>query len=125
MSSNLLINHLADHREAVPVLKEWLETEWADYYGPTGPGDAAQDLIAYSSREKLPIGLVAFSEGRLCGIAALKPDSAGRAGGIARDCPEHLWRHCCGHGITRSALPPSGWVDPKPPNHTPSACGSG
>ncbi|MGH9794559.1 MAG: GNAT family N-acetyltransferase [Candidatus Acidiferrales bacterium] len=71
------IAYLADHPEAVPVLKEWFETEWADYYGPTGPGDAEQDLIAYSSREKLPVGLVAFCEGRLCGIAALKPDSIG------------------------------------------------
>jgi GNAT superfamily N-acetyltransferase len=75
MGSNLRISHLADHPEVVPFLKEWFETAWADYYGPTGPGDAEQDLIAYSSREKLPVGLVAFCEGRLCGIAALKPDS--------------------------------------------------
>jgi GNAT superfamily N-acetyltransferase len=71
----LRISYLADHPEAVPVLKEWFQTEWADYYGPTGPGDAERDLIAYSSREKLPVGLVAFCEDRLCGIAALKPDS--------------------------------------------------
>jgi GNAT superfamily N-acetyltransferase len=75
VNSNLRISYLADHPEAVPVLKEWFETEWADYYGPAGPGDAENDLIAYSSREKLPIGLLAFCEGRLCGIAALKPDS--------------------------------------------------
>jgi GNAT superfamily N-acetyltransferase len=75
VGSNLRISYLADHPEAVPVLKEWFETEWPDYYGPTGPGDAERDLIAYSSRENLPVGLVAFCEGRLCGIAALKPHS--------------------------------------------------
>ena len=69
------ISYLADHPEALPVLKEWFKTEWAGYYGPTGPGDAGRDLIAYSSRERLPVGLVAFWQGRLCGIAALKPDS--------------------------------------------------
>ena len=75
MDTHLRISYLAEHPEAVPMLKQWFETEWTDYYGPAGPGDAEQDLIAYSSREKLPVGLVAFCEGQLCGIAALKPES--------------------------------------------------
>jgi GNAT superfamily N-acetyltransferase len=75
MRGHLRIRRLADHPEALPTLREWFESEWADYYGPTGPGDAEQDLIAYSSRERLPVGLVAFNDGQLCGIAALKPDS--------------------------------------------------
>lgn len=75
MGTHLRISHLADHPDAVPVLKQWFEIAWADYYGPAGPGNAAQDLLAYSSREKLPVGLVAFYAGQLCGIAALKPDS--------------------------------------------------
>jgi GNAT superfamily N-acetyltransferase len=75
MDTNVHISRLADHPDAVPVLKQWFEAAWADYYGPAGPGDAEQDLIAYSSREQLPVGLVAFCEGQLCGIAALKPES--------------------------------------------------
>jgi len=75
MDTHLRISYLADHSEAVPMLKQWFETEWIDYYGAAGPGDAEQDLIAYSSREKLPVALVAFCEGQLCGIAALKPES--------------------------------------------------
>jgi GNAT superfamily N-acetyltransferase len=59
MGTHLRISHLADHPDAVPVLKQWFEIAWADYY----------------SREKLPVGLVAFYAGQLCGIAALKPDS--------------------------------------------------
>lgn len=69
------IDYLADHPEALPILQVWFETEWPTYYGPGGSGNAEQDLVAYSSREKLPIGVVAHLEDRLCGIAALKPDS--------------------------------------------------
>jgi GNAT superfamily N-acetyltransferase len=75
MDTHLRISYLAEHPEAVPMLKQWFETEWIDYYGPAGPGDAEQDLLAYSGREKLPVALVAFCEGQLCGIAALKPES--------------------------------------------------
>jgi hypothetical protein len=75
VASQLRISLLADHPEVLPVLRKWLETEWADYYGPTGPGDAERDLTAFSSRERLPIGVVAFLGGELCGLAALKADS--------------------------------------------------
>lgn len=75
MSTRLRISNLADHPEAVPVIRTWFETEWAAYYGPGGPGDAGQDLLAYSSRGKLPVGLIAFYEEQLCGIAALKAHS--------------------------------------------------
>jgi GNAT superfamily N-acetyltransferase len=69
------IEYLADHPEALPVLRRWFETEWATYYGPGGPGSAKQDLTAYSSRGQLPICVVAYLGERLCGIAALTPDS--------------------------------------------------
>lgn len=73
--STLRIGLLADHPEALPALKELFETEWADYYGPGGPGDAEADLRAYSGREGLPVGLVAWHEGELCGLVALKRES--------------------------------------------------
>jgi GNAT superfamily N-acetyltransferase len=76
-ATDLRIGYLADYPEVLPVLRHWFETEWAGYYGPAGPGDAAQDLVAYSSRETLPVGLVAFSGGQVCGVAALKRDSLG------------------------------------------------
>ena len=75
MSTRLCIAHLADHPEAIPVLRRWFEMEWAAYYGPGGPGDAEQDLVAYSSRRKLPVGLIAFYDDQLGGIAALKAHS--------------------------------------------------
>jgi GNAT superfamily N-acetyltransferase len=75
MSTRLRIANLADHPEVIPVVRTWFEREWAAYYGPGGPGDAEQDLLAYSSRETLPVGLIAFYDDQLCGIAALKAHS--------------------------------------------------
>ena len=40
-----------------------------------GPGNAHQNLVAYSNRGKLPVGLVAFLGSEPCGVAALKADS--------------------------------------------------
>ena len=75
MSISLRISNLADHPEAIPGIRRWFEIEWAAYYGPGGPGDAEQDLLAYSSHEKVPVGLIAFQDDQLCGIAALKAQS--------------------------------------------------
>jgi GNAT superfamily N-acetyltransferase len=73
--ASVRIDYLADHPAAVPLLRQWFETEWTAYYGPSGPGDAEQDVLAYSSRDTLPIGLVAFDDNQLCGIAVLRADS--------------------------------------------------
>jgi GNAT superfamily N-acetyltransferase len=75
MNKKVTIARLAEHPEAIPVLKQWFESEWKSYYGPTGPGNAERDLLAYSSRDRLPIGIVAYLDGELCGFAALKPQS--------------------------------------------------
>ena len=69
------IEYLADHPEALPTLRSWFETEWPGYYGAHGPGNAETDLRAYSSRDRLPIGLIAFYRAELCGICALKAES--------------------------------------------------
>lgn len=66
---------LAEHDEHLPELQRWFEREWADYYGPHGPGDAAADLQAYCRHDGLPLALIALRGGRLCGIAALKTDA--------------------------------------------------
>ena len=69
------IGPLADHPDAIPVLEEWFEREWAPYYGPEGPGDAERDLHETTNRDSLPITLVAREDGVLCGTAALKQAS--------------------------------------------------
>lgn len=69
------IEYLADHLEAIPLLQEWFEEEWDSYYGPTGPGDAQSDLLSYANRVGLPVGVVAFHDNKVCGVAALKAES--------------------------------------------------
>jgi GNAT superfamily N-acetyltransferase len=71
----LRVEYLADHPEVIPILKEWFETEWESYYGPAGPGDAYSDLLAYANRDELPVGVVAFLEDEVRGVAALKSES--------------------------------------------------
>jgi GNAT superfamily N-acetyltransferase len=75
MNDPLRIEYLADHPGRLPELREWFETEWESYYGPDGPGDAESDLLWYSNRSTLPVGLIALRGDDLCGIAALKPES--------------------------------------------------
>lgn len=71
----LRLAHLADHPQHQPELRRWFETEWADYYGAQGPGDAAADLAAFAQRGRLPLALIALRGDELCGIAALKAES--------------------------------------------------
>ena len=75
MLNPLQIELLADHPEAIPILKKWFEREWAQYYGPDGPGNTNKDLQDSCSRDELPIALVAISNGEVCGTAALKAES--------------------------------------------------
>ncbi len=78
MTDALQIELLADHPEMIPILKEWFDQEWPSYYGPEGPDNAEQDLLASCNRDELPITLVAFLDGKLCGTAALKTGSVSR-----------------------------------------------
>lgn len=75
MAIELTVERLAAHPESLPVLAEWFRSEWPSWYGPGGPGNAEQDLLAYSNEGSLPVGVVAFRNGALCGVAALKAHS--------------------------------------------------
>jgi GNAT superfamily N-acetyltransferase len=75
MSHHVHIGYLVDHPEALPTLEKLFQSEWVAYYGPAGPGNAQQDLVAYSNRGQLPVGVVAFLGSMPCGVAALKADS--------------------------------------------------
>lgn len=84
--------YLADHPEVLPVLEVWFNTEWPDWYGPGGHGDAAQDLLSCCARAALPVGVVGFLGDELIGVGMLKRTSvSGRpdlwpwaAGGLVR-----------------------------------------
>lgn len=75
MINTIRIERLADHPRLLPLLKVWFQSEWPAYYGPGGRGDVESDLRAYSNGHALPIGLVAFRDKEVCGVAALKLES--------------------------------------------------
>src|SRR5688572_17889736 len=75
MPHDIRIAYLADHPEALPALERLFQDEWSDYYGARGPGVARQDLLAYSNRSHLPVGMVALLGSEPCGVAALKAGS--------------------------------------------------
>lgn len=75
MATKLRIEYLSDHPAVLPTLRQWFETEWSSYYGPGGRGSAERDLKTYANRATLPVGLVAFLNDEICGVAALKPQS--------------------------------------------------
>ena len=72
------ITYLLDAPNVVPILALWFVEDWGPWYGPDGPGNAEDDLKACSSRDKLPLGLVALSEtDDVLGTASLKSESVG------------------------------------------------
>ena len=75
MDESISIEPLDAHHDLLPLLQTWFETEWPSYYGPNGPGDAEFDLRAFANRGSLPVGVVAFRNGSVCGVAALKAES--------------------------------------------------
>lgn len=75
MTTGLRIEPLALHPEVLPVLQDWFESEWPAYYGAAGRASARRDLEAYANLAGLPFGVVAFRDGSVCGVAALKADS--------------------------------------------------
>lgn len=77
MAAKLRVEYLSDHPEVLPTVKAWFETEWASYYGPGGRGNAQRDLTAYANGTGLPVGVVAFLNDEICGVAALKSESIG------------------------------------------------
>ena len=76
----MIVEPLRYHSEFVSEFARHFEQEWPEWYGPSGPGNATQDLSDFANPEgALPVGVIAFSaERRPCGVAALK------ANGIAQ-----------------------------------------
>lgn len=75
MPQGFSIEPLAQHQQAIAVLREWFEAEWPSYYGAGGRGSALSDLQACANEGSLPVGVVALRAGSVCGVAALKAES--------------------------------------------------
>ena len=93
MNGAIRIARLAAHPEAMPLLAAAFKAEWPAWYGPGGPGNAEHDLADFANGTGLPLGVVAFRAGAVCGVAALK----------AQSIPSHA--HL-------SPWAAAGWVDP-------------
>ncbi len=77
------IVNLIEAPETAATLEDWFTTEWAPWYGPEGPGNAANDLAACSGRESLPVCLVALDLANdVVGTASLKAESVGSELGV-------------------------------------------
>lgn len=48
---------LADRRDLIAALADAYRTEWPDWYGPGGQGDAEADLNERARRDGLPLGI--------------------------------------------------------------------
>ena len=80
---SLRIDHLSQVPDAAETLERWFISEWMPWYGPEGEGDAKCDLAECSSRDALPLCLVArSSDGELLGTASLKAESVGSELGV-------------------------------------------
>lgn len=74
MTNGFTFSLLAEHPHTRAVVAEWLRSEWPDWYGPGGHGNAVEDVRNYSQVDQLPLGVLAFSHGVPCGFGALKRD---------------------------------------------------
>ncbi len=72
--ANIRIGFLGSHPGARPLIAQWLETEWPNWYGAGGQGDAHKDLLAYSQIGAIPTGLVAYLDDQPCGFMTLKSE---------------------------------------------------
>jgi GNAT superfamily N-acetyltransferase len=73
--TTVVVERLFNHPSVLPTLVMWFKAEWPAWYGPDGKGSAEADLDAYANQGSLPVGVVAFHRGAVCGAAALKANS--------------------------------------------------
>ena len=75
MAEDIKIEFLEDNRHLFSVIEESYKTEWKEYYGPGGQGDAFSDINSFCNKDKLPICLVALKRGSFIGTVALRQKS--------------------------------------------------
>lgn len=81
LGTEFRVVRIADAPQAVAATALLMQTEWPDYYGPAGPGDAKADLRARCNGSALPTGFVALlADGIPAATVALAGTSHGAAG---------------------------------------------
>ena len=76
MRSQIAVRLLAEVPDKTETLVALYESEWSDWYGPAGPGNARADLRESLNTDRLPVVFVAVDDqGCAVGSAALKQHS--------------------------------------------------
>ena len=76
VASVLRVEPLYRHHALAARVRDWLLSEWPDWYGPGGPGTLNDDVAAFTaSPSRLPIGFLVFDRGEPIGFGALKTES--------------------------------------------------
>jgi GNAT superfamily N-acetyltransferase len=80
-----VIDYLANHRERIPEIAGLLYGQWADLFRAAGTSEAQleQLLTERAVTDKLPIALVALSDGELAGTGSIKLFEPGTKAGLS------------------------------------------
>lgn len=68
----ITIGFLVDRLDTIPTLGRWFRAQWSDYYASMSQQELEQDFLEAASRDRLPIGLVAFEFHELAGTIVLR-----------------------------------------------------
>jgi len=68
----ITIDFLADHLDTIPTLAKWFREQWPDYFADWSQAEMEQDFLEDSSRDRLPIRLVAIEADQLVGTIVLR-----------------------------------------------------
>jgi GNAT superfamily N-acetyltransferase len=81
----VVIDYLANHKELIPEVTDLIYGQWADLFQAAGTSrDALEELLAErATTERLPIALVALSDGTLMGTGSIKLSEPGTKPGLS------------------------------------------
>jgi RimJ/RimL family protein N-acetyltransferase len=68
----ITIGFLADYPDIIPALAKWFRDQWPDYYANWSQAEMEQDFLEDTSRDRLPIRLIAFESSELAGTIVLR-----------------------------------------------------
>jgi GNAT superfamily N-acetyltransferase len=84
-SNEVVIDYLASHKQLIPEITGLLYGQWADLFRASGTSkEKLEELLAERAvTDKLPIALVALSDGVLAGTGSIKLSEPGTRDGLS------------------------------------------
>jgi len=83
--AGLAIDYLANHRDLIPEITELIYGQWADLFHASGTSKEKlrELLVERAVTDKLPIAVVALSDGVLAGTGSIKLSEPGTKPGLS------------------------------------------